>query len=89
MTSFDEKIKEISTNTNLSSAYISKIKSIINSKNKNTFNAEEFSNYLGISVRSSRRILNQLVDGGYAKIVGEGKKNNTGRPYNIYEIKFY
>ncbi|MCQ1530294.1 hypothetical protein [Lutispora saccharofermentans] len=89
LTSFDEKIKEISTNTNLSSAYISKIKSIINSKNKNTFNAEEFSNYLGISVRSSRRILNQLVDGGYAKIVGEGKKNNTGRPYNIYEIKFY
>ena len=86
LNTFDEYIKEVAANTNLSSAYISKLKAIISSKNRNTFTAEELSNYLSVSVRSSRRILSQLINGGYAKVIGDGKKNSTGRPYNIYEI---
>lgn len=70
----------------ISAAYVSKIKAIINKIGRNTIEAEELASYLGISVRSSRRILKQIVDANYAAIIASESRTSTGRPRQIYQI---
>lgn len=82
----DEKIRSIADKLNISAAYVSKIMAIMDKTYKNTFDAEELSNYLDISTRSARRILNGIVDGGYGQIIAKESKAKTGRPRQIYEI---
>jgi hypothetical protein len=82
----DKEIQDIAKKINISAAYVSKIKAIIESTGKNILDAEELSNYLGISLRSSRRILNQILDAGYANVIAKQSKSSTGRPRRIFEI---
>jgi hypothetical protein len=88
--SFDNvtDIEEISKKIKISTAYISKIKAIINTSGDNVIDAEMLANYLGVSMRSSRRILNLILSADYAKVVGKRNDENVGRPKRLFEILF-
>lgn len=83
----DEKIQKIAKDINISPTYVAKIKSIIEQTGKDILDSKELSNVLGISLRSSRRIINQFLDGGYAKVIGKGRQSPTGRPRRIIRIE--
>ncbi|MBG0763926.1 MAG: hypothetical protein H0S78_03395 [Tissierellales bacterium] len=85
----DDYIKEIAGKIGLSTAYIGKIESIIRRTSNNRFSAEEFASSLDISPRSARRILNKIVDNGFAEVVAHESPNKTGRPRQIFSIDFY
>ncbi len=82
----DENIKKIAQKINISPAYVSKIQAIIKKSTKDTFDAEEISNYLDISRRSARRILNSIVEANYGQVIATESKSKTGRPRKIYKI---
>lgn len=79
-------LKKVSEKTGLSINYLQKIKSIIELYGKDSFSSSELAHYLGISDRSSRRILRMFVDGGYGSIVANESKAGVGRPQNIIKI---
>ncbi|WZL72581.1 hypothetical protein QBE52_16170 [Clostridiaceae bacterium 35-E11] len=82
----NEEMQEIAEKVQVSAAYLSKIKAIIQKIGTNKVNAEELANYLGVSVRSGRRILKRITDAGYGKVIATESTANTGRPRQIYEI---
>ncbi|GAA0178846.1 hypothetical protein SH2C18_18300 [Clostridium sediminicola] len=82
----DKKIQDIAEKIDISAAYVSKIKAIIDSTGKNVIDAKELSDYLGISLRSSRRILSQILEAGYGKVIAKESRAGTGRPRRIFEI---
>lgn len=82
----NEEMQEIAEKIQVSAAYLSKIKAIIQKIGTNKVNAEELANYLGISVRSGRRILKRITDAGYGEVIATESTANTGRPRQIYEI---
>ncbi len=84
----DNKVKEIAEKLGLSTAYIGKIESLIRNTNNRRFSAEEFASFLDISPRSARRILNKILDGGYAEVVAHESTKKTGRPRKIFYIDF-
>ncbi|MGE5632980.1 MAG: hypothetical protein ACM3TR_18075 [Caulobacteraceae bacterium] len=84
----DDAMIEMAKNIQISPSYVSKIKSILVKLNKNCIEAEELANYLGISVRSARRILKQITDAGYGSIIASESRAGIGRPRQIYEIDF-
>jgi hypothetical protein len=82
----DDAILEMAKDIQISASYVSKIKSILRKMNKNSIEAEELANYLGISVRSARRILSQIIDAGYGSVVASESRTGIGRPRQIYQI---
>ncbi|SKC90195.1 hypothetical protein [Maledivibacter halophilus] len=83
----EDRIQNIANEINISPTYVAKIKSIIEQTGKDVMDSEEISNYLSISLRSARRIINQFLDGGYAKVIGKGRQSPTGRPRRIIKIE--
>ncbi|GAA0176682.1 transcriptional regulator [Clostridium sediminicola] len=79
-------LKKVSENTGLSINYLQKLQSIIKLYKKDSFSSSELAYYLGISERSSRRILKMLVDGGHGSKVAYESKSGAGRPQNIIKI---
>lgn len=84
----DDKIREISEKTSLSPVYISKLKNLMEKLDKNFLDTITVKDYLGISERSARRILNTLVESGVGEVKYTESRAKTGRPRKIYEIKF-
>lgn len=84
--SVSKDLQKISEDTGLSMNYIEKILSIVKLYGLKEFSADEMAGYLGITGRSSRRILKKLIDGGYAEVVGKENKPGSGRPQNIIRI---
>lgn len=82
----DEEVQLIAKKIQISATYISKIKALIQKIGTNRMSAEIFANYLGISERSGRRILKNITDAGYAKIIANESSSNVGRPRQVYEI---
>lgn len=82
----DENIQKMAKEIKISASYLSKIKSIIIKTKTNRMNAEDFSNYLGISIRSGNRILRRIKEAGYAKAIAQKNVSKVGRPAIIYEI---
>lgn len=82
----DDTMLGMAKDIKISASYVSKIKSILRKVNKNCIEAEELANYLGISVRSARRILGQIVAAGYGIIIASESRTGTGRPRQIYQI---
>lgn len=84
----DKKIIEISDKTDVSVQYISKIEAIIIQRKNNQFDTEELADYLNLSQRSSLRIINKLVEGGFAKLIGKSNNGTKGRPKKVFMIEF-
>lgn len=81
----NKKIDEISTLTLVSPTYIRKIMELIEKKNIPYIDTKEIAGYLNISERSSRRIINKLIDHNYG--TPEIQNNATkGRPIKYIKI---
>lgn len=88
LASNDKKIIEISDKTGLSCESIAKIMSISKVRQSKVYDAKEFADYLDISERSARRILNKIVDTGYGEIYAKESTAGVGRPKHIIQLFF-
>jgi hypothetical protein len=73
----------------LSVATINKLLSFCDTFGSKGITASDLSKGLGVTIRSARRILNQLERSELAVIVGEEQPIHRGRPRHLYEIQFY
>jgi len=62
------------------------LKSIIKKRLKEEISASELAQYMQITPRSARRILNELEVNGLALVVAEESPRATGRPRKIYKL---
>ena len=83
----EERVQKIAKDTGLSPVYISKIRALTEKNNKRLLDASLVADYLNLSVRSARRILNVMSETGYAEKKYTESKATTGRPMQIYEMK--
>lgn len=86
--SSDVHVIELAHKADMSPTYISKLMSIIEIRRDAVFDAETLADYLHISSRSARRILNKLLACDCARICAKESKAGSGRPKNLVEIKF-
>ncbi len=82
-----DEIQSIKEKTSLSAATLHKIKSIINKRLTNEVSANELAQYMQITTRSARRILNELEVDGLAVVVAEESPRKTGRPRKVYRLQ--
>lgn len=81
-----EEIQSIKEKTSLSVATLNKLKSIINKRSTEEISANELAQYMQITTRSARRILNELEGNGLAVVVAEESPRKTGRPRKVYRL---
>ena len=84
----DDSIIKIADQIKLSPAHVAKIQSLMEKTNSDTFDANDIAMHLSVSIRSARRILGAIVEGGHGEIVAKESTSSTGRPRRIYKIKF-
>ncbi len=85
----NELIRKISLETHLSIANITKLLSVTTKLNSDIVEANVVAQYLGIAPRSARRILNQLLEHGYAEIVDTVQRAKNGRPSKQFRLKLH
>jgi hypothetical protein len=78
-----KKLKE----SGVSITTFNKIMSVQKSLGKHTITAAEIADWLKMTQRNARRILNDLNKVGIAKIVGQEAPTSRGRPRNIYRVE--
>ncbi|KQL32758.1 transcriptional regulator [Bacillus sp. FJAT-25509] len=81
-----KKFQTISKQTSLSVSTISKVDSILKKIGKTEITAHELAQHLQIIPRSARRILDQLLNEGFAKEVAEETPNSRGRPRKVFKV---
>ena len=81
-----EELQSIKEKTSLSVSTLHKLKSIIKKRLSEEISASELAQYMQITTRSARRILNELEVNGLAQVVAEESPRMTGRPRKIYKL---
>ncbi|MDN4074412.1 GTP cyclohydrolase IIa [Fictibacillus terranigra] len=84
----DDKLLEEAEKAGMSAAYMSKLMAQVARYKKANYTAQELAAILGITIRSSHRILGQWIDAGLVDVVGEEKISSKGRPRQIYRLSF-
>ena len=84
----DEYLMEISQKTSLSCESISKIIAISETRQSKVYDTKELADYLDISDRSARRILNKIVEADLGRVYAKETSKGGGRPKNLIEILF-
>lgn len=82
----DKKVLEQAEAAGISSISLKRVIACITSLGKETFSANDLAPFLGVSLRSTHRLLNQLAGIGYVQIVGEEKLTTKGRPRQLYKL---
>ncbi|SEN13519.1 hypothetical protein [Lihuaxuella thermophila] len=72
----------------MTAAYMSKLMAQVARAGKMDYTAQELATILGITVRSTHRILLQWMDAGLVTVVGAEKITSRGRPRQIYRLSF-
>ncbi|MFD1177861.1 hypothetical protein ACFQ3W_16345 [Paenibacillus puldeungensis] len=72
----------------LTAAYLSRIVGQIARKGKVDYNVHDLAYVLGITVRSTHRLLLNWIDAGMVEITGEERGKGKGRPKQIYRFTF-
>lgn len=72
----------------ITASYLSKLMAQVKRLRKTDYTALELSSIFGITIRSTHRILLQLLDAELVEIVGEEKLSSKGRPRRIYRLLF-
>lgn len=81
-----EEMLSIREKTSLSVATLHKLKSIIKKRKNNEISANELAQFMQITIRSARRILNELEVNGLAQVIAEENPRMKGRPRKIYKL---
>lgn len=84
----DPYTEKLSKKLGISSLNIQKIMAVLKKLNTNELTADDLAFHLGITLRSSNRILNKLVEKGGAEISCFKQEKLRGRPKKVYSIKF-
>lgn len=74
--------------TGVSLNTILKMQSMMDFEQKNTYTATELASSTRLSLRSVNRLLDKLMQAGYAQIVGSQMQEKTGRPSRVIRIAF-
>ncbi|MBF4693545.1 hypothetical protein [Fusibacter ferrireducens] len=82
----EKLILEISSKTGISQTLLYDLYILMEKQKKNSFTSPELSKNLGISQRSSNRLLLKLEESNYAVHAGKQLTGKSGRPSDIYEI---
>lgn len=72
--------------TGMSSAALSRLLACHSNLGQDCFTAHELAPVLGVTVRSTHRLLIQLVAAGHARVVGEEKLATRGRPRQVFQL---
>lgn len=82
----DKEIRELLKNSGLTITTFNKILSVQHDHGKGSVTARRIADWLKMSERNARRILNSLLKAGLAEIIGEESSGSRGRPRNIYRV---
>lgn len=82
----DREILEQAEAAGISSISLKRVIACVASLGKETFSANDLAPVLGVSLRSTHRLLNQLTGIGYVEVVGEEKLASKGRPRQLYKL---
>lgn len=82
----DRRINELAEQIGISSTYLSKILSIMSKHQVESFSSDTLGQYLGITERSARRILDKFLDAHYAEVLSFAVAKGVGRPKKIVKI---
>ncbi len=83
----EEKLLEVSEKSKVGMNYLHRMKMTMEKYKKNTFTSKEMAQYCNLSVRSMDRVIEKLMDSGYACISKMRTNEAGGRPSRI--IIFY
>lgn len=81
----DENAFDIIKRIGISPVNIGKILAF--SKRKHEFTAKELTDYLGVSRRTTERLIKKLHDAGFVDVIGEEMSYAQGRPRAVYIFK--
>jgi Predicted transcriptional regulator len=81
----DPALRELANKVNISLTTVNRIFAACDKLDQGSVNADDLALYLGITPRSTRRLLANLVANGLAEIVGE-EGFGKGRPRKLYNV---
>lgn len=81
----DHALRNLADQLNISVTTINKLLATIDKLDRDDIVADDLAMYLKITVRSARRMLSNLVEKGFARVVGE-ELVGKGRPRRLYKI---
>lgn len=84
----DKELLSKAEKAGMTATYMSKLLAQVNAHGKVEYTAQELAPILGVTVRSTHRILLQWLDAGVVEIVGVEKVATKGRPRQIYRLSF-
>ncbi|MEG0842814.1 MAG: transcriptional regulator [Romboutsia sp.] len=84
----NEEVLNISEKTGLSGESVARIMAISETRKSNVYDTNELADYLNISERSARRILNKIVNADFGRVCAKESSKGGGRPKNLIEILF-
>lgn len=82
----DRRMNELARRIGISATYLSKIVSIMEKYEVTEFSSDTLGQYLGITQRSARRILDKFLAADSARVVTNAVTKGVGRPKKIVEI---
>ena len=88
LTITDESILERAQKAGMTAAYMRKLMAQVARLGKTEYTAAELASILGVTIRSSHRILLQWLDAELVEIVGVEKVSSKGRPRQVYRLCF-
>ncbi|WP_096438598.1 hypothetical protein [Alteribacter populi] len=88
LTITDQDFLQKAEKAGMTATYMSRLMAQVSRNRKVNYTAQELAAVLGVTVRSTHRILLQWLDAGLVDIVGEEKITSRGRPRQIYSISF-
>lgn len=72
----------------LTQTYMSRIVAQLARTGKTDYNVHELASVLGVTIRSTHRLLTQWMDAGLVVVAGEERGKAKGRPKQIYRFSF-
>jgi hypothetical protein len=84
----DIKLLQRAEKAGMTASYMSKLMAQVKRLGKIDYTAQELSTVLGVTLRSTHRILIQWLDAELVEIIGEEKITSKGRPRQIYRLSF-
>ncbi|SDC89451.1 hypothetical protein SAMN02799630_01642 [Paenibacillus sp. UNCCL117] len=82
----DAALIEKAEGAGLTQLYLSRIVAQLTRTGKTAYNVHELAAVLGVTVRSTHRLLTQWMDGGLVHVAGEERGKAKGRPKQIYRF---
>lgn len=85
--SSDDKLVKIARKANISIYTITQISDLVKRLNRHNISANDVEEGLNVTLRTTNRIINKLVQSGIAVNVGVEQPAYHGRPRQVYNIK--